>query len=446
MAIKLDGRLIKLFSALAGGRLLGSVAAFISNLLIARYFGADILGNLSFYLAISSIFSIFSAFGLPAVSTLFSARYNAVGANGLLRGFVQFSRKKIAIGSFWVVAIFAIYQMSTGTNGAVLTDFSIENIQLMLAFGMIVIGTSMVQFHGGVLVGLERQSEGVLPDSLLKPMVFLCLVSIATLLKFPMNALYLMTLFAIAVMLPALLTVYRVQKSYFMTISLKSSYKIKQNEIKQWKETAYPWVITSLVMDLFIELHIVIAGFIASPANLAILHIVFRFRMLAGFGVRSLYMLYLPKIIAHDKQNIGIKLRKDLNKMNQIAVAYALVVMLVFYLLGDILLGIFGESFKEGRNLLLIVSISILVRAVFGPAASLLSMRGHQKITALVMLLCLSLSAVIIIMLFSKYGLLVVACAYSGSNSLASLILWWRAKQLIQIDSSIFASFVKLKL
>ncbi len=190
--------------------------------------------------------------------------------------------------------------------------------------------------------------------------------------------------------------------------------------------------------DLFIEVHIILAGVLASAAEVAVLHVAFRFRVLAGFGMRSLYALYLPTIVTLNTQKNNAELLLQLNKVNRLAFAYACAVMLLFMLTGSLLMGLFGAEFEQGWVLLLVVSSTLLVRAVFGPAPSILAMQGHQKISAVVMVICLGLSVGGSFLLYPAAGILGIALSYALANLIGSVALWVLARNLTGINCALF--------
>jgi O-antigen/teichoic acid export membrane protein len=86
---------------------------------------------------------------------------------------------------------------------------------------------------------------------------------------------------------------------------------------------------------------------------------------------------------------------------------------------GSIVLRLFGPGFEHGYAALLILTLGQLVNAFTGPAVSLLTMTGHQVVTARV----LSTSAVFGVvfgLVFTRiWGSVGTAVAFSGA-----MVLW----------------------
>lgn len=425
-------KLFARLSVLTGGRLLGAFAAFLSSLLIARYLGGEVLGTFSVYMAVVAVLSVLAAGGFPAVATIFSAEYSAKNQDAHLRGFSQAGIRQAYFGGALCFLAAAAVLFFWGPTGGV------QFIWTALFIGFATVALALTNLKGALLVGLERQAEGLLPDTLVKPVAFFLFVAVSLLAGFSLGTTGLLAGFAASIAIAFLVAAYRLRKSDFMSVA-------PQNDLPRWRKAAYPWIVTSLVWDLFIELHIIVAGFFVAPLEIAILHVVFRFRVLAGYGMRSLYVLLLPTIISAHATNDELEFRSQIWKLNLLSFVYSCGVILFFAVAGPYLLGLFGQEFVSGWVLLMVVLSTIFVRAIFGPAPAILSMKGHQKSSAMVMLGCLCLSLAGSVLLYPSLGLLGIALSYAVSNLVASVALWLCCKALTGIDCSLFSALILSK-
>ncbi len=422
-------KVLSRFSVLISGRLAGAIATFTASLLIARYLGADTLGQFSILLAITSVMSVFASGGYPAIATIFAAQYTAKSQPGLLKGFtISASRQILAGAGLSVVAVLS-YSLIMPDS------VNMQAASMAGLVGITVLFIAATNFFGAVLTGLNRQMAGLLPDTLLKPIVFLAIVSGAIVLNFPVHAAGILACFAMASLVAATYAGYNVFRSSFML------HEVSVDRTQgAWCKTAYPWIVTTLVWDFFIELHIILAGWIAAPAEVAVLHVAFRFRMLAGFGMRSLYALFLPGIVEANARQDNHQVRLKLRTVNNLAFVYSLMVMGFFAIAGSSLLQLFGQEFIAGWLPLVIVSSTMCVRAVFGPAPAILAMNEHQNPSAIVMSGCLILSLTMALFLYPSYGLAGIATSYAVANLVGSVALWIWARGLTGIDTSLFAT------
>lgn len=118
----------------------------------------------------------------------------------------------------------------------------------------------------------------------------------------------------------------------------------------------------------------------------------------------------------------------------------ALSLCVPFLVAGDqVLSAVFGREFTTATLPLLVLSLSVVVNAMFGAAANLLNMTGYQNdVTraSLVSLLCL---AAIAVPLTHYLGILGAAIAHLVSTIVWNLYLWFVAKVRLSLDSSILS-------
>ncbi|WP_350333624.1 lipopolysaccharide biosynthesis protein [Coralliovum pocilloporae] len=400
------------FLSLSGGRVIGAGAVFLANLLIARTWSDETLGMFSVLMAISAILIQICSGGYHSIATVYTARYRANKQWGLLNGFIRQASKVRLIGTVLAAFISLVYLL-WGMN-AELTPTILS--ALMIA-ASVYIGTTLY-FCSGVLVGYEQQERALLPETIIRPLFFLVSLGAFAALGLALSASLIFLLFT-AINGLACLTIWH----FFTRARPETRDDTSDKDQKsRWNKAATPWIITSLVWDFFVELHILAAGMIVAPAQIAILHVCFRFRILAGFGMRTIYMLMLPDVYAAHarKEPVGHKIRR----MCLVGTAYALCVMAGFYVLGERMLSLFGPQFAQALDILLIMSGAILVRGLLGPVPALLSMYDQHLPQSIVMSACLVASLTAIPFAYDAMGIAGIAWCYVISNAVGTAILW----------------------
>ncbi|MTI16268.1 hypothetical protein E1162_03325 [Rhodobacteraceae bacterium RKSG542] len=422
------------FFTLTGARILGAVAALGTNLLIARVYGADMLGTLSVLLAVSALLAMMTTGGYNAIATVLTAEYNAQKKPELLKGFIIQGTKLLSVGTLLGSAGFAVY----------LCYFPPEiaySYWKTVAAAVVFIGANgAIFFYCMVLIGLDRQQSALLPDTLLKPALALLLLLITAMFSHKIRISDLLIIYGVASLAAGVSAVLFLHRTGVWSKSITA-----KSDSSRWIKMGPPWIVTSIVWDFFIELHIILAGIIALPAQIAGLHIAFRLRMIAGFGMRTLYSLLLPEIYAKNALQNGAEVIAKLRLAVLSTTAFSVCVMIGMYVLGEFALSLFGPEFVAYWPHLLIISGAIFFRAIFGPAPAILSMSGYQTQPAIVMAVCLVLSLGASAFFYQTHGPLAFAVAYTGSNALSNVILWLWAKKLTGFDGSIFVLFTPTK-
>ena len=101
---------------------------------------------------------------------------------------------------------------------------------------------------------------------------------------------------------------------------------------------------------------------------------------------------------------------------------------------GGLVLGFFGDGFRDGQTALLIVCVAMATRAVFGPGTAILAMKGHHVSSIWILAAGTALSATIGLALFPTMGIEGIAIAYTISNSAVALVQWWWIRHKTGID------------
>ena len=81
-------RLLSQSTVIFAGRLFGAGLVFLAQAAIARYWGAEILGEYLLIIATVNIIGVVMPLGFETIGTYFAAEYRAKGEGRLLRGFM----------------------------------------------------------------------------------------------------------------------------------------------------------------------------------------------------------------------------------------------------------------------------------------------------------------------------------------------------------------------
>lgn len=431
--IRLSARqLLARFSVLTTARLVGAVAVFVTNVIIARHFGAEALGQFALFVATVSVVAVILPAGFSAIGPILASEYAAKRQHGLLAGFVASARKITCVTSgLLAAAVLVLVGFAPDLIGQ-------DHLWVAIFVCISAPGLALINLDGGVLAGINRQLHGLLPDTFAKPVFVLtgvCAVAVAV-AGANVQPHILMAIFAASVWFTAIVTNHLWRRASAIIDGGKVEF-----DRTRWRATAYPWIVISLLWDFVIELHLMMAGLLAAPAQVAILHVCFRCRALAGYGMRTIYALLLPEIISRNANDDTRATQASIARANALALAYSIVVMVSFAIAGKFLLSVFGPAFTDGLPILLLVSSVMVVRAVFGPAPAILTANGHQYAMMAILAGSMALSVVLMILLCPVFGITGIAIAYCAMSAVCSVLLWFHARRVTGIDCSIFSIF-----
>lgn len=416
-------------SVLMAARLFGGAVAFAANIVIARQFGADALGIFALTMALVSLLALVLPMGYQAVGVMFVSQYVERGRPDLIRGFLRRGYCNIALvgGAAAILLIGALSAVSDpALRQHMVTGFYVLAMAPALA---------LLNLNGSILTAHRRQYGALLPDLVMKPCLTLAGIALVAAAFVPASVHMLLAVAAAALWASALwqcLTIYRAQ--------LLPPHSGEAREPAAWRKAALPWMAISLLADYFIELNLLLAGMLAAPAQVAVLHICFRLRVLAAFGLRALYALVLPDIFASHERGDHAEFRHNILRANLLALVYALAVCAAVAAFGGDILALAGEDFRAGHMALVIVCVPMVARAVFGPTTAVMALKGHHGGALWIMVAGLALAVAAGIALFPVMGIDGVAVGFAVSYSLIAAGQWLWLKRRTGIDCSLLSA------
>lgn len=393
--------LIKIFTVLLG---------MISNFIIAKYYGSEVMGVISILFSIMGISSIFSLIGTnvsilrfvpPLVKqnnyteivNVIKKIFLIVFFSGLISSLVVYSSsefiathlfQKSFLGTFIALISFFIFSQAIG-NISLSTIRALNKIKSFL----------ILQF---------------LP-SLVNLIVLVCV----TFLFFNQyNPLY-SQLFA-----QFLTTVI----SFIIILKFLAKYKytginIGETSYREIISVSSPMFLTAIMQSVITQTDIFMLGSLANVSDVGVYSIVMKLALLSSFIITSLNTFMAPKFSELFYNNELDELKNLAQKSTKLIFYVTLPITIIMVVFGNYLLSIFGDEFIGGYYALLLLSIGQLINAASGSIGYLLNMTGHQKQFNKIVLLGALINIIVNYLLIPLYGINGAAFA-----SMLSVIFW----------------------
>ncbi len=422
-------KLLARSSVLMAARLVGGGIAFGTNLLIARHFGAETLGLVALAMAFVSLLALAVSLGRPAVGMMFISEYLEQKKLKDIRGFIVVGYRTIAFMSVIIIVAFLAFSP--------FADQFVHGDQILAAAFACLMAPAfaIINFNGGILTGYRRQLLALMPDLVLKPVLILIAVVAFSQVTSVTSPHVLLAGFCLALWLTAGFQALIIRKQRVFPHE-----RANVSDAKRWRKKAAPWIAIILLSDYVVELHLLAAGLIVGPAEVAILHVCFRLRMLASFGMRALYSFVMPDFYAAHSKGDRAQMGQTMTRGNALALGYTLCVCAGMAVLGPWLLGLFGDDFAAGYWTLIIVALTMIPRAIFGPATAVMAAAGEQRSMIIVLVMGVAVSMLFCIATFQTLGMNSIALGYAVSITFVSVAQWWRTLRETGVDCSIFSA------
>ena len=190
---------------------------------------------------------------------------------------------------------------------------------------------------------------------------------------------------------------------------------------------SWPLWVTNLTIFGLAQADLVIMGMFRSPEEVAVYGVVTRMIGLVGMPLMIMNAVISPLISEmYSQGEVGV-LQRTLRTVSTLGSLPAIMIVGVFVVSGSSLLGVvFGEYYKSGGAILLILCIGQLINTMTGSCGMVLMMTGHQFAMMVITLVSGLLSIVTGCLLVRNYageGVAVASAAGLIAQNIAALLL-----------------------
>lgn len=419
-------------SIIFAARIFGASFIFVAQALIARLWGAELLGEFLLVVASVNLVSVVMPLGYHTVGTYFAAEYRARGNRQQLLAFLtrSYGFVLLAFAGLVLIGPMLLDWMGQG-QGAVALHF--------VPFALLTLGTAVVYVNSATLIGLKRPFAGFFADTLLRPMIVLASFLIALGTGVP-EAGFTQMLWCIGV---GYIVVSLVQFGLVLKSlpSVPLGVPDEPSESRRWWRFALPWVVISLATDFFFDIDLLLLSHLLSREELAIFGVCTRIFSLISFGVAAVYAVTMPDMFESNARADRSAFNRKVGEANVVASGVALLLFAVALVGAPVALMLFGPEFAVGAAPLAILCLSLVVRSALGPASIVLSI--HDRPWASLPAIALGLATLFVsnLVLVPAYGLVGAATAAIVAISLWSVALWFTALRMAGVDVSIMQWF-----
>ncbi|WMT89954.1 lipopolysaccharide biosynthesis protein [Pelagibacterium sp. H642] len=411
-----------------GLRIFGAGFVFIVQAAISRAWGAQSLGDFLLVIAAANLIAVVLPLGFQTVGTYFSAEYGSRGEGAHLRRFVG--------RSYWQMALGGVALLSLGWPLTFLLGEAGEHLRpLWIPTALIGIATAITYVSTMVLVGLKQPMAGYLPDMIFRPGLTLAAFGTVALLSPVPNMGRMLWLLSVLLLGLFLFQCFWVQRA---VAAVPAADTVRASEPRRWWRFAAPWVLITLASDYFFDINLILLAGLLDRTDLAIFGVSTRIFALAAFGVVAVYSLTLPNMFDAERDADKSAYGRRVGEANLVATGLALALFAGVLVFGRYVLMLFGPEFADGALPVAILCLGLVVRAAFGPASLVLSMRDRPWDS----LPSVALGIVVLVIgnnaLVPAHGLMGAAISAFVAISLWSVSLWLTALYRTGIDVSIF--------
>jgi O-antigen/teichoic acid export membrane protein len=375
-------------------RIVSAAIAFLGQILLARWLGADDFGVLTALLVWVNILGTVSTLGFATSVLRFLPQYLAEGSLPLARGFHRAAMLVALLAGAAVTALgllvlarFALLLPAPYAGPARIALLSLP------AF-------ALADFLDGVGRSRGWVALALVPPYIIRPLMILLGVALIERGGMPLDATSATLAAAAAIWISALAQL-GLQARPLAAVLPAGPLAC---DLTLWIRVSLPMLLLDGVALLLLNIDIILLGFFVGPGEIA--------RYYAGQRIISLVSFIHFAVAAAAVSHFATShatgnrhaLGQEFGRSRLLAFYPSLILTLVLLALGKPLLTLFGADFVSAWPVMAILAIGLLARAASGPAQALLVSTGHHNATVLVLCATLLLNCCFGIALIPRHG------------------------------------------
>jgi O-antigen/teichoic acid export membrane protein len=424
----------------------GTGIGYLFNLLLARVFGASILGAYSLTITIVSIAQLLARFGTETSSVRFIADAASREASGDNIWLTYRTLQKFVVPLSLLAGV-VLYLMAPW-----LTHL-FESRDIGTAVRIVAVTVPLgatVGLHQGCLRGLKKIQSSLLHRSFLPPL--LNLVGVAGLLAVgqdgALTPIYAYTATYAALAGSSFVVWYRAaqraDEDAEAPAEIQAAPQSQTVDLREVVSVSGPLLITAAMHFVMGWTDEIVLGIYATTDDVGVYRIAYKIAMVTGFTLQAVNSITAPKISEFYTRNSEDKLY-DLVRLSSALIFWTSVPVLTgFLVLPDWILSIFGDEFTRASSALVLLCMGQFVASACGPVGYMLTMTKYETVFQWVLVFGASLNVGLNVLLVPNYGVLGAAIATMTSlaswNLLASALAYRKFGYWVGYVPSLFRS------
>lgn len=375
---------------------LGQALMFGLMVFLARLLGVTEYGAFVYALSWLNILMLVSKLGLDTASLRFVASYVATEDYGHLRGLLRRANAIALLASVVVAGLAAWAVMALSER----LSPSTRNT-LLWAFAVLPFMT-LATLRYAALRGLKRVVLALLPERVLRPILTAGFVAVAVwLLGVEATGAHAMMAYLAAV------SIGFCAGAWWLYRSVPSGVRQRPAEYRtgEWLRTALTLLIANGAFVVTTQTDTIMVGALIDSEEAGVYYSANRVTAFMQMAIVAIQQIAAPMLASFHARGEHAKLQRTLTLAVLGAVAFAVPAGVVLALIAEPVLSIFGPEFVAGEGAFRILIAAQAVNALTGMTGLVMSMTGHQAVSAIVISIAAAVNVVLNAVLIPRYGI-----------------------------------------
>lgn len=408
-------------------RVSGLGLIYLLQVLLARLMGPKGFGDFTVIQAWLNVLLVVSIFGFDTAALRFLPSLFKAKSFSKAQGFLKFSFRFITIMAIVCAVIAFIFLLTTAKKSSVsFAEGFFWSLFLLPILAFIYQGSA-------VLRSLQRTNLAMVPVYLMLPV----LLGISSLLHYykygrltadAVFALYILCGILVSIVLNRWLNRY---------VHRRLDQAEPEFERKTWMPVAASFLVATLLNLALKQADVLYVGHLLNHTKAGYYGAAARMASLVALGLSAADFVYMPRIAALFQQEKKRALQEMLRQASRQILLISVPVILLLAITGKMLLGWFGDSFRDAYLPLVILLAGQAVNAATGMVGGVLSMTGHHRIFVLFNLVAFLVQLTLSWLLIPSFGMTGAAIATSTALIALNLLGYTYLRRKLDLVASV---------
>ena len=367
-------------------RIGGAGLIFVAQVVIARWLTPAEYGVFANVWVGFILVGGFASLGLGGAMIRFVPEYRARGQAALLRGLRRTGR---VLGTgFSLIAALGGYAALRAADGLIDPVYHGPIILALCALPFYAVS----DVNDGLCRGYGRPLRGIAPNYLLRPVLMIVGVLIAALAFGAVPSAYnAMLVVAIAFSLTVVVQTWITEAG----ISDGPAAPTAGFDVKTWLAVAMPLVLMEGMLSLMGHVDVLAVGALRGPEDVALYYAATRIVALVAFVPYAVIAIIGPRFSHCNALDDEAGLRTAADQALTLSLWPSLILSVGIIAAGPWLLYAFGAEFVAAYDVLVVLLVSVVLRAAVAPAQTMLAMTGHHAICVAILSAALTANVIL---------------------------------------------------
>lgn len=401
-------------------RVLGAGLTFLVYLYLGRLLGTDGFGLFTLAYTLVSIFAILSRLGLDMLVMRSISSHDDPKLSGHARSELSTALMASALALLASISILFFSRHFVST-----TLFDKPDLSPVLASMLPMLLFLVVAYLiGEALKGLRYTGPAMAIQYSAHPLTYLILMVIVSnyMETTPQLAALLFSLSSIPIVLYAY--------SYWVKITHRVS-GIPAKSVRTFIKQGYPMLLMTAGSLLLSWTDVIVLGIFESKSNVGIYSAASRVALLTSLILVSVNAIVAPKFSQLYAQGKHNDLKLLARRVARLTTLIVLIPVAVLVIAPEEILGLFGEEFRVGASILIVLALGQFINVACGSVGYLLMMSNHEKTMQRIMLMSAILNIFLSVLFVQQFG--VIGVAYATAVSVAI----WNILALVEVKAKL---------